>query len=42
MFRKILIGMLGFIAVCALAAAGYRIGQQIAQHDSDIAPAPQH
>jgi len=33
MFRKILIGMLGFFAVCVLAAAGYRVGQQLAGHD---------
>jgi len=33
MFRKILIGMLGVLIVCGLAAAGYRVGQQLAQHD---------
>ncbi len=37
MFRKILIGMLGFLIVCVLAAAGYRVGQQLAQQERTAA-----
>ncbi len=33
MFRKIMIGMLGFLVVCILAGAGYRVGQHLAQQD---------
>jgi len=33
MFRKIMIGMLGFFVVCVLAGAGYRVGQHLAQQD---------
>ncbi len=41
MFRKILIGMLGFLVVCVLAAAGYRLGQQLAQQENPLsAPQP--
>lgn len=31
MFRKVLVGMLGFLITCGLAAAGYRVGQHLAQ-----------
>ncbi|HEX7989013.1 MAG TPA: hypothetical protein VF513_02550 [Stenotrophomonas sp.] len=41
MFRKILIGMLGFLIVCGLAAAGYRVGQELAQHDRNTQSAQQ-
>ncbi|MEG1679426.1 MAG: hypothetical protein RR326_04965 [Stenotrophomonas sp.] len=41
MFRKILIGMLGFLVVCVLAAAGYRVGKQMALHDRITSSAQQ-
>jgi hypothetical protein len=40
MFRKVLIGMLGFLIACGLAAAGYRFGQHLAQQDSTNNTAP--
>ncbi|WP_269792094.1 hypothetical protein [Stenotrophomonas sp. Iso1] len=42
MFRKILIGMLGFLIVCLLGAAGYRFGQHLADQDNNAATAPRH
>lgn len=42
MFRKVLIGMLGFLIACGLAAAGYRLGQHLAQNDSHASTTTGH
>lgn len=40
MFRKVLIGMLGFLIACGLATAGYHFGQHLArQEHRDNTPA---
>ncbi len=40
MFRKVLIGMLAFLIACGLAAAGYRVGQHLAQQDGTSSARP--
>jgi uncharacterized protein HemX len=42
MMRKVLIGMLGFLIACGLAAAGYHFGQHLAQQDNSESAAPHH
>ena len=32
MVRKMLIGMLGFLLICLICGAGYRLGQHLAGH----------
>ncbi len=34
MVRKVLIGMLGFLLICVIGGAGYRLGQHLAGHKS--------
>jgi hypothetical protein len=42
MFRKILIGMLGFLVACGLAAAGYQMGRHLAYKQDNTPVVPSH